>query len=1622
MAADNSLALNAAFEEDDEETYKLLFSSERDGDDRIVDNVDNIRDDKNMDNVGSIRSRLTSLAQRFQEDVDDNPASQAYWKHLQTQAQQEYGLEGMDNVNGAKPTKVSSSSSVNSNSNNKTLTTTLAAFDTDLGKQHLKATAALLQIDTQRALQVTMSALRSVDSVMHSSSLFVGTQSLVQTTVRHYWSRRLARLSTITEALRLESDVDSHHRPTVKEVLLDPLDETFYYSAHQPNNARGLFRLLLIVACQPEIPPTLAQLEPSKALLQESSLHRSDDQAWNIFCQECTQERRLQLQQERTEAMEALLVLLYERIQGGVQRTDYAMILLAFSNQDFFALAKNQRTCQLAGLICAECMGLWRVFLEPTSGMDDATGWASQHPMLSGLLTTTSTAQAERELEALRRMVLELASKIVDRSQKQLVFGRRASARDELQVPAPEALALLSFGLLLCLAYDSILASDAGYDAQAYWGTFQTNGIEMAQIANDKCGAFDYLLQVMDSLAADETNTNRSRDNQNDNDDDDQPYDWQFSSNLAKPLRLEDGSDNESSAGGSGAYTSIAREILIAAIAAFENILSIHHVAACDNIGVLCNLAAAIYRNSSLICETFWSDWDAYISPNPPATPSPVCNLMDSAHSLAVAAMNAFNENRLPPESLLPAIAPFFRLLSSLCYNSNNVEVTIKVLPAGLFRKALLYCRLASSQTDTDMTAYHKCRVTVLESISTLARIGNSSICREQLRLLLEEDSSGQVLVDGPRVLSRILSATDESDVAKHVLSLTANLLEGAPQRWSLQLARLFITSPTEAGLARLLAQGNASTHSAALVLSGLMDHLTTVVFCDSFSPSDAVAFLHGIATGVLAAANTLAASLSSATASLTGRVPLSLDAAHTILSAFSRLLQTIRTVIELHKAEQVRATAMEVRDALINALATNTGLGQAIAYYATVPVSLTLTIQLQDFLDNSSILHLVSNEEDEDDENVDRNKKYGAWHSVASKKTGSTRSDLPTKAKEFLTDSVSNAYKLDLDLEGIQLRGWTYGSSEDAPLRAASAAIHLLSLWAMHVEDIVDTNIGSLKTQSLPLEGPAREALIALSPQGLLSSLAASPLPMRSSSSLTSAWTSAKLSNFELLMPYLSVSGSYPTGSTLDLVHACLVHVQCVSPKEEVADSMLYRTLYRSSQFGPLIVDSITNAISLSESSNKSGADKTDIANGLWSLRVLGTCARASPTIAEALIFVDGSATILPTLTEPIAKILDLLDASQNDYSNSFLQDEVCITQLRVATGCLSVLLSLWTTARTAPNGSEPSRLVEAINGETGVLKDLMSIVAGHAIAVDLELADVPSQGFIRGRGALLTFMSIALDILSTEMASCLCGTNSDDKMMHRLDSVFANDFNQLAPMSRHFAAFDSFAMIAKESQFFSSYAKDSKSLANISPPSSLLNAFPSTSVNSLVRDFSVYENAFDVTSAARWLGALLGEGDEEMDTLMGNLSASHQLVSCELQSLSAWARFAEVLPFFYEQKGSRSRGPSSDRLLQLSRETLAVLHANTGSVEVAQVETSEDFLREETAEMASSLAGLLLFFVDMGTRSDSGTALGMGLDDLLEMLTLLTGTSEKLYEAVLLRSASVAPNETQIQVRTTV
>ena len=158
----------------------------------------------------------------------------------------------------------------------------------------------------------------------------------------------------------------------------------------------------------------------------------------------------------------------------------------------------------------------------------------------------------------------------------------------------------------------------------------------------------------------------------------------------------------------------------------------------------------------------------------------------------------------------------------------------------------------------------------------------------------------------------------------------------------------------------------------------------------------------------------------------------------------------------------------------------------------------------------------------------------------------------------------------------------------------------------------------------------------------------------------------------------------------------------------------------------------------------------------------------------------------------------------------------------------------------------------------------------------------------------------------------------------------------------------------------------------------------------------------------------------------MVDNFSASHQLFQDELLLLGAWRRFVEIIPFFFNQSLARKTslvtrgiGPSPKTFVDLARKTLLVMHEIIQDVEVAQCELSQDFLRNETGKMASDLAGLILFFVDMGVGIDADSPHHFTADILLETLSLLTKTCESMFVILLSRSSHEVPSEDQIKVR---
>ena len=214
---------------------------------------------------------------------------------------------------------------------------------------------------------------------------------------------------------------------------------------------------------------------------------------------------------------------------------------------------------------------------------------------------------------------------------------------------------------------------------------------------------------------------------------------------------------------------------------------------------------------------------------------------------------------------------------------------------------------------------------------------------------------------------------------------------------------------------------------------------------------------------------------------------------------------------------------------------------------------------------------------------------------------------------------------------------------------------------------------------------------------------------------------------------------------------------------------------------------------------------------------------------------------------------------------------------------------------------------------------------------------------------------------------------------------------------------------------------------IENFSDQLTLLRSFPSTSASHLIRDFYVQENAFDIAAASHWVSNVQCIPDNELEIygIIENFGVSHQLVSGELHLLGGWRRFVEILPFFLDlsttsegSNGGISSSPSSAILLDLARTTLEVLHHNIQDVEVAQCEISQEFLRDETGKMAADLTGLLLFFVDLGGRSNAENDKLFALDSLLDTLSLLTKTSESLFTILLSRSSNEVPSREQIQV----
>mmetsp|Transcript_25659 Transcript_25659/g.37917 ORF Transcript_25659/g.37917 Transcript_25659/m.37917 type:complete len:1960 (-) Transcript_25659:96-5975(-) len=450
---------------------------------------------------------LDGFAERFNRD---HVKLTSFWQNL-LEAAESLGFEI------AKATQLQSSKAQKS-------LAIPASFETSSGKKHINSLSKILEIDDATVVQLTLGALHSINTDNHLQSL-LGTPSLFHHVLEFHSKQRFARLGIVTELLRGAKNDTSG-------TILDELDKQVQLS----NNHRGLFQKLLFAACGPTNCPSSEQLSLLLGKL-------GDEQFVHRVLRLLSEQRRL----EREQAMEALLSLLYARLEPDC--CEFCLILLALQQQDFFTgyNSDHQRLAKLSGLLCAEAVNLNS--FGPSHKFNDSKG-----------------------LDIVKNCVMNLSQGVMARRDKHLgKMDEDLAAR--IVIPSPESIALLAVGLLLKLHNID-------------------QAIEYIEVANE-CGAFEYTQASFDTLLSGKRPVLGEYYDQ-------APYDIQFSDSVPK-LQIESDFTVPKMDSNIVIYTSVGLELVNGLVVALETYLTNS-----ENVSALCRLGATLFANQPLLCEDFW--------------------------------------------------------------------------------------------------------------------------------------------------------------------------------------------------------------------------------------------------------------------------------------------------------------------------------------------------------------------------------------------------------------------------------------------------------------------------------------------------------------------------------------------------------------------------------------------------------------------------------------------------------------------------------------------------------------------------------------------------------------------------------------------------------------------------------------------------------------------------------------------------------------------------------------------------------------------------------------------------------------------------------------------------------
>jgi len=1665
------------FEEDDELLLSTLLTG-NDGD-----------NDENTTTTTNLDQRLSRMHLRFQQDLSrrattTTTTSDRWWNYI-TDTAISSGFQCAAVVSN------SSSSSIAGGNKEEDELLLPKSFHTMEGQQHLQALVDLLGISKERAVKITLATLRSFASLNSSPSSggeesdkentndkeedsggktdsrdsedlrsLLGTKDLFSLVLNRNRRQFIARLRVITECLRLEQEYKSSDEKDDDDdddddegigkacsSLLDKIDASLVVNG----NKRGLFQLLLGLATGPSLPGLGDGRElPYSVGKLTGGVGGSTNESSSLAIG--TEESNLAI---RNEAAEALLMLLYDRIDNGVQRVDlfllmeaarccpefeFGMNALDYSKsgnlvgggrggimsmrsdgQESGVAAMEKMQVRLNGiwsLLCSECMGLWRA--NNTSNGD----WVKQHPFFVGLDDETGrgalslrlgasdgSSKTRIELEALCQKIREVGETVRDRrrfayeSQMRLNQHAVADDGDELWgIQAPDAVTLLSFGLLLRLAHisspsDEFLAQLGG------WGQ------ECAQMANDECAAFAYLHSVMENIVLDPFGKNgrRRRDVGNEKMVDCLIKRGELQMTSSGVLALMDGEqqgndvDEESLEGFTGdaasiVYQSIGNEILAGTIRSFrEALLSLQSPSAVDNICMLTNLASVLYRNSSILCDQFWCDWENFCQGDGMAdadsSDDPMCYLLDASHNLAVSTLVELNKGGSENSIIhfLKPLSSFLHFIASMCANSATVHSILdsEFLPDGLIANSMSVCAalapLISSlnASDNHITSEERSTVrhatTVIQSISTLAYFGGKR-ARDWIRQSL-----------GPKVLCDIASRVvpqrqnimvhDCIELASSAMNLLAELLSDSDAAFQSSALICFSSSVSfgadSSSAFNVLASGGVhseATLSVMLVMNCLAVNLTRNTFHAQSNTQGIVSSLMTVGNGIKVGLEVLLTLFSGGEVSFPSS-DLQVGICHSIVSSVVATLIGLKPIIYLHEDDSVRDIAVAIRDEIINALATSAALGQVVASLASAPISLALMKNATTLQELSVVMDSAVYQR----ENVRDSGKYGSWSRFVTPKRAKQKR--ATKSAEISSNADDSAD----------------ASSNINDLAVIS--LSLLLLWGENAEDI------TRKLES------SDESLLALSPCNLL--LCKACLPVSKSTD-----SSCNIANLNLISRYPSVDNIVAGGAksksallSAKIVKMCLEHASTSSGV--YGDTRIGLSVFRAALGGGMMIfNTLFDTFDRLQNDSYLDGNDDSVLMAVTLLETVAISVTSHPELARSML--------VGTEVSQNWKLIDLIVASVNDTvelvgksadEDESVNEEKISLRSFLTCGCLHMISALWKSCRLVCTQNARSESKHACGVVTSHLAGAnddspTTLIANTAAELtrctllaimslqESENDDAISYKAINKKCILVDMLTKALDIIAIEAV-----TRIQTKIHGGIS--FVEDLFEPGPMEcwSILLASNNAAGLAASSWLFGFSASVEKSNALNWNVGSFLEAYPAEK-NLATSTWCLYGQSTRLADALTCADSDSSRKFLECNTLYSSIQAEDCLAA-------SWAHFFEVVAAgCIKSKGSKEVQSLMNSLAECS---LASLSSISESKTISESILSSQGLSESPDTMPiGDLCSLLLYSLSVSSAFDDFENVEDRCDVLLGMFGRLYESANRLFAMTQLGSAS--------------